>query len=269
MSIDKLGVAYWNSIYDPDNISAFEPDTPGVRGFARRSWHRLYSSAFSKIIRSDKQLIEMGCGGSQMLPYFAKHFRFSVAGLDYAESGCHLAKEILASSGITSEVVCCDFFNPPEGWLQRFDVVYSQGVIEHFPDTAECIRAFAQYLQPGGMMFTIIPNMNGLPGVLSRALNRSVDEGHVPLSIEELGAAHADAGLKVQICKYFQFVNFGVLHLEGVQGGSIAQVAKRILLFGLRALTALVWTVELAVRRLPENSLTSPYLVCIATKPSC
>ncbi|WP_436620554.1 class I SAM-dependent methyltransferase [Sorangium sp. So ce136] len=43
---------------------------------------------------------------------------------------------------------------PPERFVGAIDAVVSLGVVEHFEDTAGCLRACARYLRPGGRIIT-------------------------------------------------------------------------------------------------------------------
>ena len=94
------------------------------------------------------------------------NFDCSVTGLDYSEIGCEEARLILENNNVEGEIVCCDFFSPPESMLNRYDVVISFGVLEHFENTSDCTKAFSRFLRPGGLLLTVIPNMNGIPGLL-------------------------------------------------------------------------------------------------------
>jgi len=65
------------------------------------------------IIKSSdyKTFIEIGCGSSGWLPYFAKKYGLLVSGLDYSEVGCRLAEENLKMQNIQyGEIICKDIF---------------------------------------------------------------------------------------------------------------------------------------------------------------
>lgn len=56
------------------------------------------------------------------------------------------------------------FFSPPASMLGKFDVVVTFGVVEHFIDTRACLDAMSQFLKPGGLLVTSIPNLAGWIG---------------------------------------------------------------------------------------------------------
>ncbi len=54
-----------------------------------------------------------------------------------------------------------------------FDLVYSNGFLEHFPDWVECLRRHAAWVKPGGILIVTVPNFAGR---LQRALHMLLDE---------------------------------------------------------------------------------------------
>lgn len=207
-------------------------------------------------------LIELGCARSAWLPYFSKELGFSVAGIDYSAAGCDQAKAILAREEVEGNVTLADVFRPPLQLLNRFDYVVSFGLVEHFDPTHECIGSCSAFLNPGGTMVTVIPNLNGLVGRLQKWLGRDVYDLHIPLDVEALRRAHELAGLNVLRCEYFCFSNFGVLNLNRLRGSFLGLWFCR----GLNALSAATWILERIGARLPANGMTSPYVVCVSTK---
>ncbi|MCA1991311.1 MAG: class I SAM-dependent methyltransferase [Coleofasciculus sp. S288] len=212
------------------------------------------------------KLLEIGCANSVWLPYFAKEFGFQIFGLDYSEIGCEQEKYILSKAAVKGDVVCSDFFAPPETMLEEFDVVISFGVAEHFEDTATCIQAFSKFLKPKGIMITIIPNMVGLTGWFQKLINRPVFDIHVLLDSDALAESHKVSKLKVVDCDYFMSTHFGVCNLNGIPIGSIAWLIKKGLLFFLIGFSVIIWYLETKLGRFKPNRLASPYINCVALK---
>ncbi len=259
-STDRAGSAYWNA-QETNKVlrPAFEPGPRTVRNFGRKTLDA-FLTRHLETFPSSSRLIELGCGGSTMLPYFHKKFGFEVAGLDYSEQGCELAGQICRQNGCSAQIVCADLFSAPAEMRQAFDVVVSFGLAEHFADTAGCIRAFSSYLRNNGLMITTVPNMAGLVGKLQQFADRQVFETHMVLAAPDLCAGHREAGLTVLECGYLSFMNFGV-----VNAGS-ASFAKRLLLTASRGITGVCWAVESMVGSLQANRITSPYAYCVARK---
>ena len=261
-NIDKAGKDYWNSTERNQRTPTplFDPKIAGVRNFGKRMWHKSLESALGEYC-SRKKLLELGCGGSVLLPYFARQFGFQVSGLDYSEHGCELARSLCESQGVSAEIYCADFFHAPGELQGAFDVVASFGVLEHFTDTERTLATFAGFLRPGGLMITTVPNMGGLVGVAQHVLANDIFEKHIVIEKDALCEAHQAAGLQVVLCDYLLFTNFGVVNL-----GPDPPLYKKLCLAGLKAATGLAWTVESLLAPLPANRISSPYIVCVARR---
>jgi SAM-dependent methyltransferase len=208
-------------------------------------------------------LIEIGCGRSQLLPYFAKRFGLRVSGLDYSAVGCEKARRILERDGVDGEILCADLWEQRKVPTSRYDVVFSFGLVEHFEDTAGIIDALAQFARPGGAVLTLIPNMRGAVGAVQRMLSRDIYDIHVPLSAAALARAHADAGLDLRASGYLLPAHFGVCN-PGNRGApaTFRQLGYR---GAIAFSTILLWIHERCVR-LPASELMSPYAFVLATK---
>jgi len=206
-----------------------------------------------------QQLIELGAGDTAYLPRLAKEFGYRVSGLDYSPLGVELAQRNLAAAGVDGEIVEGDIFDPPDGWVRKFDVVITIGVVEHFDDTASVIRACAQYLAPNGSMLTLVPNMHGLSGLATRYLSRELYDRHVPLTPRELATAHTDAGLNVRIATYLAGINMWVAN----PAASPSRV-RRLTFLPALAMTKFAWKVEDLGLEIRPNPLTSPWVVVVA-----
>ena len=266
MNIDKAGRAYWEQLWAAQKPATTLPPKSRSVSYLEDRFRRFFREVFSEMETSGKRLIEAGCGSSSWLPYFATEFGFAVSGIDYTRSGCDQARANLSMQNVPGEIVCADFFDPPEQMRAAFEVVVSSGVVEHFTDTAACLSSLAAFLKPGGLMITSIPNMRGLCGLVQKLLNRPAFDVHVPLDAETLAAAHEQAGLQVLRCNYFMSTNFGVVSLNGIATRSPIGLFKKIALGGLIRFSQLVWIMEDFVGLIAPNSISSPYINCVARK---
>ena len=94
-----------------------------------------------------------------------------MSGLDYSDIGCQKSRAILRNEGVEGQIFHGDMFDPPAHLKGKFDVVFSNGLVEHFEDTKKAVSACASFLKPGGMMVTLIPNLSGMLGPLQQILD--------------------------------------------------------------------------------------------------
>ena len=211
------GQAYWNALWrDGRPLSPIDPHKRGLRNYAYRHLHRIFTTALAGENPAGKKLIEIGCGGSRWLAYFHRTHDCHISGIDYSPQGCAAAQNLLDRMGIAGNIMQGDLFNPSTDQLNTFDFVFSNGLVEHFADTAMAVAACAAFLKPGGMMITLIPNMTGPLGWLQRFFDRPLFEKHVRLRHEQLARAHTAAGLEVLSSRYVLLAHLGVIHGFGV-----------------------------------------------------
>lgn len=242
-------------------MEALDPTSKAVLRHYDRAIHQTLLQAFQTWGQTPRTLIELGCGGSLFLPYFARFHGLEVSGLDYSESGCALARRQLEAHKLPGEVVLGDIFDPPQPLRDRFDVVFSMGVFEHFADTAAVVRAGAAFLRPGGLMITLVPNMKAIPGWLQKTLHPDLFDMHVPLDTKELADAHRSAGLEVLQARYVMTCNPYVVQSRDPSsiGGTVYRVVRGVAARGL-------WGLETLLGRPFPNRITSPYVLCLARR---
>jgi 2-polyprenyl-3-methyl-5-hydroxy-6-metoxy-1,4-benzoquinol methylase len=263
MNLDRAGKSYWDrrwgNTFSPEIIN---PYRSGPDNYLDRNFHNFFRGVFSDWETENKKLLEIGCARSTWLAYFAKEFKFKVYGIDYSEIGCKQATQILSNEGVKGDIVCADFFSPPESMIEEFDVVISFGVLEHFEDTQSCLLAFSQFLRREGIMITNIPNLIGLLGLIQKLINRNILEIHVPLSPKDILKVHQKNNLLPVSCDYFLVANFGVLNFENLAGSFI----YAWILQSFCWLNRIIWFIEKLIPVKP-NRWSSPYINCVAIKP--
>jgi SAM-dependent methyltransferase len=177
--MDLAGKAYWDDVWSAPAKPAFDPATRSNRPLVG------LLDRFLGHVPPGGSVIEAGCADSVVTPYI--HDRgFRTAGLDYSEEGCAKFRR----SSPQSSVTCADIFAPPPDLLGQADAAFSLGLVEHFTDTGSVIAAIGRLVKPGGVVLTVVPNMHGTVGFLQKLLNRRAFDVHVPLTPEQLVAAH-------------------------------------------------------------------------------
>lgn len=267
MNNDKAGKEHWDSIWEGGEIpQAIDPHLPGFRNAKNRRYNEYFSRIFSDLETKESKLLEIGCGTSQLLPYFYTEFGFDIYGLDYSEVGCIQSRQILANAGVNGQIICADLFLPPENFIGLFDVVFSFGVAEHFESTSDCLTAFSKFLKPGGKIVTVIPNMTGFDGKLQKILNRDVFEIHVLLNAKKLAVAHQIAGFSTLDCNYFISSDFSIPNLNGLDPQLLSSRLKKFFLDNLSRLGKLILASEEYLGKFKPTQFWSPLIVYVGTK---
>jgi 2-polyprenyl-3-methyl-5-hydroxy-6-metoxy-1,4-benzoquinol methylase len=271
MKKDLAGKTHWDNLWHHDNRPVYR-DVFSSGHFYRIMRYpfihlfNLLSSHVKETLSPHCSLLEIGCGGSQWLPAFAKRFGVHVCGIDYSEQGCELARAMLDDAGVEGTIVKADLFDPPEEMIEGYDCVVSFGVLEHFSDTRACLGAMSAFLKPSGLMVSVIPNMRGVVGWLQKTIDPHVYDKHIPLSLEEVREAHYESGLKPIFCNFVLPAHLGVVNRSRLK----KNVFGKPLWFLMGITNSMIQMFNIILHeRLGinlSNSLTSPYIMCISRK---
>jgi 2-polyprenyl-3-methyl-5-hydroxy-6-metoxy-1,4-benzoquinol methylase len=96
-----------------------------------------------------KRLLEVGCGMGTDLLQFARGGA-SVTGVDLTPRSVETSRHHLKLYNQTGDFALTDAETLPFAG-ESFDVVYSNGVLHHTPDTAGAVREIHRVLRPGGL----------------------------------------------------------------------------------------------------------------------
>jgi len=165
MKVDLTDKKYWDATYsERSNVSPVS-----LEGFRNHYVKQIYSKKAGLLTRTDS-ILEIGGGGSAWILYFAKRFpdkRFAV--LDYSDEGCRSIREAVESRGILNVDVMQEDFFKPSAKTNQFGFVYSHGVVEHLRDLPAVLLAHSRFMSDDGRMLTVIPNMAGILGTLTKS----------------------------------------------------------------------------------------------------
>ena len=164
-----------------------------LRDAGRPGGHRRHGPE-EELPTEPSRVLEIGGGGSRVLPYVGLKFGFEVCGTDFSLSGCRLLRANLALVGILGSVVCEDLFRSSLRG-ESFDLVYSSGLIEHFEDTRSVVGEHLRLLKRGGQLVLIVPNLLGLQGKVIEKLAPSLWRVHKVLGPADLAELLASLGL--------------------------------------------------------------------------
>lgn len=215
----------------------------------------LFSDVFTKVCRPNYQgrFLEIGGFPGYFSIWFSKYCHCKASLLDI-----YIKRDVVDSlikvNGIESiETIEASIFDyEPE---EKFDIVLSAGLIEHFDDLDAIISCHKRCLDIGGRLIVCVPNFLGLNGLLQRI----VDQDNFK--------AHNLAAMDVtRMCEILAAQGF--LHIAGSYYGGFgvwiedARSRARIVRLALRAINLL----RLPLTLLKFNTrLFAPYIVYTAT----
>ena len=139
------------------------------------------------------------------MAYFNKMFQYSVCGIEYVEDAANATRRNMELQGIQAEVLNEDFFNI-EFDVGRYDIVFSGGFIEHFRDTYGVTGRIGAIAK--GYVVTMVPNLFGINGQISKRIRPRVFHGHERINVELLRSAHEKCGLSTLFCDYVGGLQF-------------------------------------------------------------
>jgi 2-polyprenyl-3-methyl-5-hydroxy-6-metoxy-1,4-benzoquinol methylase len=170
--------------------------------------------------RPPGSLLDLGCGpGAFSAVARARGWR--TVGLDVnPQSVAHCT-----SRGLEA---ICDVFPSPALAGRSFDVVVMQDFIEHLPDPASALRAAAELLEPGGVLFITTPDIGSLMARASgrRWLHLKPNEHLLYFDRRTITSLLARAGFRVEYLRSIGRVRYLGVALEKL--ALIAELPSRI-----------------------------------------
>jgi len=129
----EVGTREFFEAVERHRYSEYAPWMPEVMGFNEFSARRL---------------LEIGCGMGTDLLQFARGGA-KVTGTDLTQRSIEISRQHLTIYGEAGDFAIADCETLPFA-NESFDVVYSNGVLHHTPDTAGAVREIHRVLRPGG-----------------------------------------------------------------------------------------------------------------------
>jgi hypothetical protein len=188
----EFDINYWEDVWQ--NVSIPQE----IKKDDIHEVHRI----LSKILpQGNKALIEIGCAPGSWLAYFSKNYDYKVFGIDNAPKAIEKTIENLRILSVPAEIYLKDIWN---FYHDPFDVVFSNGFIEHFIDAAPVIKILSSHCSAkDGFIITMIPSMRGINRWISKTFRPRVAAGHFPIKIEKLIAFHEACGIHTLYCDYY------------------------------------------------------------------
>ena len=203
-----------------------------------------------------KNAIELGGFPGYYSIYLKKYQGLDTTLFDYyIHEG--LIKELLAKNGLKEgdiNIIESDLFTyTPE---EKYDLVTSFGLIEHFSDTASIIKTHLQFLKPGGTLFITLPNFTGVNGWVQKSFDKENYDKHYINCMNPAFLAETCRQLGLKEVESYYHGKFTVwLENKSEQSAIAKSIVKAIWVTGK------VFTKIIPI----ESKALSPYIVVKAT----
>ena len=120
-------------------------------------YNSLWCSLIKKYITTSTVMVELGCGGAVLSLSLAKDLKEYV-GIDYSEEAIRLARGNATKRGVSNfSFIQHDVLKLEQKLHNSFDLVWSQGLVEHFPSYEQIIRVHYELVKPGGTVLISVP----------------------------------------------------------------------------------------------------------------
>ena len=205
-----------------------------------------------------KNAIELGGFPGYYAIYLKKYQQLNTTLLDYfIHQG--LVDQLLTANDLKPgdiNILEADLFTYQP--VEKFDLVLSFGLIEHFNDTKFIINEHLKFLKPGGTLFITLPNFKSVNGWVQKNFDKDNYDKHNinSMDLDLLKNACQDLGLKnVEAYYHGKFTVW--LENKSEQKGLAKGIVKAIWVAGK------VFTKLIPI----ESKALSPYIVVKATMP--
>jgi SAM-dependent methyltransferase len=201
------------------------------------TWHFPYACrTFKKHVPEGSSVLEVGFGSGRILTRVAGDLNCSCVGVDVSDDAFRSLSFFAERNGVRIGAVKGDGFCLPFK-EESFDVVYSEGVIEHFPieRSEEMVREHARVCRPGGLVIVSVPNKFAVVHSVTKRLlgSRFLFAPEASLSAFELSRLMKRAGLATISRDGFafgcQFYMFQAFFLEQSSLSALKNIGKSLL----------------------------------------
>jgi SAM-dependent methyltransferase len=263
---------YWDSLYER-NQSAYCIKR-SIENLLKNSPFRSYADyllwevIYPKYLRKKEgaKIVEIGSAPGTELVRMHKAFGFIPYGIEYSEAGVGFNRAIFAANGLEpANVIHADFLSGEieTKFTEYFDVVLSQGFIEHFDNPKDVIDKHITLLRKGGYLIVNIPNLRGANGALQSFFDKDLLEMHNIgiMEKDKFAGLFNDQRLSVQYCGYYGTLNFNLFMAKRSSVRRIVLVFCKVIQLPLNAVFRLLFGKKGA-----ESKMFSPYLLFIGVR---
>lgn len=229
---------------------------------------RFFYGNYSHVVISDlidqhvegnvyEKFLEIGGCPGRWADYFFAKFEMECDSMDYDQNNIDITNKNYKLIGIKGRAFLGDItkVDIPN---KKYDVVLSDGLIEHFVDSNEVFNNHVKYLNKNGLLIVGVPNIKNSCFYNFFAKRDKIGyAGYRHVSREELISYARKNDLKILYCDYIGVFNIGLVHSYTLN----FLIAK---LFVLISMISDILFKLLRVKK--ESKLFSPYIYIIAKK---
>ena len=219
----------------------------------------LFHQQLEQIIKKNniQTAIELGGFPGYYSIYLRKYLGVRTTLFDYFIHP-EILKKVLTKNGLNEDditVIEADLFQYKP--IEKYDLVLSCGLIEHFKDTKDIIERHLEFLKPEGTLFITLPNFRGVNGWVQKTFDRDNYLKHNIdcMDPEYLKKIMEDIGLEVVRASYLGKYS---VWLENKDQKSMLT----------KAFIKFIWFIgKVATTIIPfESKVLSPYIILEAKK---
>jgi SAM-dependent methyltransferase len=205
-----------------------------------------------------KNVLEIGGCPGRWAHYFSSKNNLICDSSDYNEMNVRITEQNYKFLGINGAVYLDDIRDPKYHSLKHYDIVISQGLIEHFRDLTEIFKNHLRYLNNGGTLIIGVPNIKN--SFFYRGLqnfDKKILDTFRNVSQLELESLARESHLEILFCGYIGVFNLGLVNFTNFR-----KISKKILIY-----FSAIADRALKIAEIKKESPTfSPYIFLIAKK---
>lgn len=174
---------------------------------------KIITQKIGKHVSSDyKSFVEIGGCPGRWADYFCHRYKIRTDSIDYDERNIETIKKNYKLLDIEGKALLADITKDVSS-LDKYDIVLSDGLVEHFRDFAKVFENHVKLLNNDGLLIVAVPNIK--QSFFYNFFSRFYKElymGFRDVSKEDLEQAAQKNGLKILYSGYLGVFSFGLVN---------------------------------------------------------
>jgi 2-polyprenyl-3-methyl-5-hydroxy-6-metoxy-1,4-benzoquinol methylase len=160
MTKDLMSSKNWNLLWRfRNNRDLKSRIKKSLREWALKDVNKMLGAFMDAVDKPILDVIELGCAPGLVLRELNKaRPDHNLHGVDYSDEGLAIAKKFLEEKGVEANLIKADILTYTPS--RTYDLVISGGLIEHYSDPVEILRAHKKFAGHDGLIVAIVPNLS-------------------------------------------------------------------------------------------------------------